>query len=80
MNKSVKLEESLTEIGQIMGIKKQEIKNILKHRKNSILIGVVFLLAVAIFGNLNMLLGKRYIVVSPSDFNLFSKFPFSWLF
>ena len=80
MKSSPKLEKSLNEIGQIIGIKKEEIKNTLKHRKNTILISLVFLLAVAIFGNLNMLLGKRYIIVSPSDFDVFNKFPFSFLF
>jgi hypothetical protein len=80
MKKSPNMEKSLNEIGQIIGIKKEEVKNILKHRKNSILIGIIFILAVAMFGNLNMLLGKRYIVVSPSDFNFFNKFPFSFLF
>jgi len=80
MKKSPNMEKSLNEIGQIIGIKKEEVKNILKHRKNSILIGLVFILAIAVFGNLNMLLGKRYIVVSPSDFNFFNKFPFSFLF
>lgn len=80
MRKNTKLEKSLNEIGEIIGIKKEEIKMTLKHRKNSILIGLVFILALAFVGNLNMLLGKRYIVVSPSDFNFFNRFPFSFLF
>ena len=77
---NAKIEKSLSEIGKILEIKKEEIKLTLKHRKNPILLGLVFILAVAIFGNLNMLLGKRYIVVSPSDFSFFNKFPFSFLF
>jgi hypothetical protein len=80
MDKNIKLQETLEEIGQIMGIKKQEIKNTLKQRKNSIITGIIFLLALAIFGNLKMLLGSMYITVSPTDFNLFNNFPFSWLF
>lgn len=80
MKNNLKIESSLTEIGQIIGIKKEEIKMTLKHRKNPIILGLVFILAVALFGNLNMLLGKRYISVSPLDFELFKKFPFNFLF
>ncbi len=80
MRKNTNLEKSIGEIGEIIGIKKEEIKMTLKHRKNSILMGMVFILALAIVGDLNMLLGKRYIVVSPADFNFFNKFPFSFLF
>ena len=80
MNKTTKLEKSLSEIGQITGIKKEEIKMALKHRKNPILLGIVFIIAVIVFGNLSMLLGKRYISVSPLDFEFFKRFPFSFMF
>jgi uncharacterized membrane-anchored protein len=80
MRKNTNLDKSLCEIGEIIGIKREEIKMTLKHRKNSILLGIVFILALALVGNLNMLIGKRYIVVSPADFNFFNKFPFSFLF
>ena len=80
MKNKLKIESSLSEIGQIIGIKKEEIKMTLKHRKNPIILGLVFILAVAIFGNINMLLGKRYISVSPLDFEFFKKFPFNFLF
>ena len=80
MNKSIKLEKYLSEIGQITGIKKEEIKIALKHRKNPIIMGIIFIIAILAFGNLNMLLGKRYISVSPLDFEFFKRFPFSLLF
>jgi hypothetical protein len=80
MRNNAKLEKSLGEIGKIIGIKKEEIKMTLKHRKNPIILGLIFIIAVAVFGNLNMLLGKRYISVSPLDFEFFKRFPFNFLF
>ena len=80
MKNNPKLEKTLNELGQIVGIKKEEIKQTLKHRKNPIILGLVFIIALIAFGNLNMLLGKRYISVSPLDFEFFKRFPFSFLF
>ena len=82
MKSNTKLEKSLSEIGKIVGIKKEEIKLTLKHRKNPILLGIIFIIALIAFGNLNMLLDKRYISVSPLDFEFFNisvpAFKFLW--
>lgn len=73
-----KTENSLSEIGQTLGIKKEEIKMVLKQRKSIIAFaGIIF--ATLIASNLNSVC-LRYLPPSPSDFAVFNKFPFSFLF
>lgn len=78
MKCNLKIENSLSEIGQTLGIKKQDIKMILKHRKGLLtIVGIIFAALVAT--NLNSVC-LRYLPPSPQDFAIFDKFPFSFLF
>ena len=78
MKKNIKIENSLNEIGLLLGIKKEDIKTILKNRKGLIAItGII--VAASIAGNLNSVC-LRYLPPGPQDFAVFDKFPFSFLF
>lgn len=80
MKKTKKIEKKMAEIGQILGINKADVKMTLRHRRNPLIMGIIIIAAAITFGNLDMLLGKRYAAISPLDFVFFDKFPFSFLF
>lgn len=73
-----KIEKSLSVIGLPLGIKKEQIKQILKHRKGLLtIVSIVF--AALIAGHLSSVC-LRYLPPGPQDFAMFNRFPFSLLF
>jgi hypothetical protein len=74
------IEDHLCKIGQLLELKREEIKLMLKQRKHPIIMAVLVMLAAVVLGNNAMVFGKKYIGVSPLDFDFFQRFPFSLLF
>ncbi len=74
------IEGNLFRIGQMLELKREEIKLTLKHRKHPIIMTVLIIFAAIVLGNDAMVFGKKYVGVSPLDFDFFQRFPFSLLF
>jgi hypothetical protein len=74
------IEEHLYNIGQLLEIKAEEIKLTLKHKKHPIIMIALIIIAAIVLGDNAMVFGKKYIGVSPLDFDFFQRFPFSHLF
>ena len=60
--------EDLFEVGQKLGMKKDEIKYTLKRQKKTVIAGALVVVALAFIGNLYFL-GMKYGGISLEDFN-----------
>jgi hypothetical protein len=80
MTRKKSIENNLYRIGQLLELKKEEIRLTLKHKKHPIIMTALIIFAAILMGNNAMVFGKKYIGVSPLDFALFQRFPFSLLF
>jgi hypothetical protein len=74
------IENNLYRIGQLLELKREEIKLTLKHKKHPIVMTALIIIAAIALGNNAMVFGKKYVGVSPLDFDFFQRFPFSLLF
>jgi len=77
MTRKNQIEGNLCRIGQMLNLRKEDIKMTLKHRKG--LLAIIGIIIVALMARDLNSVCLKYLPPSPQDFAVFNKFPFSFL-